>query len=167
MMRLVFAALAMSLTLAAAVRAEPLASPEGPVLVTVTGEIGRTNADGEARFDLAMLEALPGRETTSDTPWFDGPRSFEGPLLSALLEAVGARGRTLRVIALNDYAAEIPVEDVEAHPVILAVRMEGRLLSVRDKGPAFVIYPFDAAPELYNEMIFGRSVWQVVRIEVF
>ena len=39
-------------------------------------------------------------------------------------------------------------------------------MSVRDKGPIFVIYPFDEAPELYNETYFGRSVWQAVSVEV-
>lgn len=167
MIRVIVIALGLILGLSAEVGADPLAQPAGRVLVTVSGAIGRTNAEGEARFDLAMLETLPGRRTTTDTPWYDGPRTFSGPLLSALLEAVEAGGRTLRVVALNDYAADIPVEDVKASPVILATRIDDTPLSVREKGPAFVIYPFDLDPTLYNEMIFGRSVWQVVRIEVF
>ena len=40
-------------------------------------------------------------------------------------------------------------------------------MSVRDKGPLFVIYPFDEAPELNNETYYGRSAWQVKSIEVF
>jgi len=167
MIRVLVVALALVLGLSSAPQAEPLAQPQGPVLVTLAGAIGRTNVEGEARFDLEMLEALPGRSTTAATPWYEGARTFSGPLLSALLEAAGAEGRTLRVTALNDYAAEIPMADVQAHPVILATRIDGKPLSIRDKGPAFVIYPFDLDPQLYNEMIFGRSVWQVVRIEVF
>ena len=35
-----------------------------------------------------------------------------------------------------------------------------------DKGPLFVIYPFDLDSNLYNEVIFGRSVWQVASVTV-
>ncbi len=115
---------------------------------------------------MAMLEALPKRVTTINTPWYDSKKTFEGPLGSALLDAVGAKGKTLRVVALNDYAAEIPVEDFRNWPVILASKLDGKPMSVREKGPLFVIYPFDAEPSLYNEKYFNRSVWQVKAIEV-
>jgi hypothetical protein len=143
-----------------------LAAPEGRVVLTVTGDIENTNSEAGAVFDLEMLEALPGRETVVETPWYEDVQRFSGPTLRALLEAVGATGDTLEVIALNDYSSEIPVTEIEQYPVILATRKGGEVMSVREKGPAFVIYPFDIAPELYNEKTFGRSVWQVTRIEV-
>ena len=43
---------------APAVADEPLAKPTGPVILTVTGAIGRTNAPGKAEFDMQMLQAL-------------------------------------------------------------------------------------------------------------
>ena len=49
---------------------------------------------------------------------------------------------------------------------ILATRMDGQLMSVRDKGPLFLIYPFDLDSGLYNEKYFARSVWQIKEIEV-
>ena len=58
------------------------------------------------------------------------------------------------------------MEDFANYPVILATRLDGAEMSVRDKGPIFVIYPFDDAPELNNETYFGRSAWQVKSIEV-
>lgn len=161
--RLTVAALLALPSLAAAMGLPPAS---GPVVLTVTGDIARTNAGPAAEFDLAMLEALATRETVTQTPWYDGIRSFSGPLMSAVMEAVGARGEALRVIAINDYAVDIPVTDGMDWPVIFATRIDGRPLSVRDKGPLFVIYPFDEQPDLYNEMYFGRSVWQVTRVEV-
>lgn len=160
-------ALTFATALPATVMAGELPTPTGPVVLVVTGAIENTNADGAAHFDLAMLEALAGRETVIETPWYSGRKSFSGPLISALLEEVGASGETLRVTALNEYSADLPRTDVDDYPVILATRMDGETMSVRMKGPIFVIYPFDVAPELYNEMIFGRSVWQVDAIEVF
>jgi hypothetical protein len=161
----IFAAAAALAFVAPAVAGD-LAAPAGPVILTITGNITNTNVDGTAQFDLAMLEGLEQGTTVTATPWYEGPKSFTGPLLSAVLKAAGADGTMMTVLALNDYATEIPISDVTSYPVILASRLDGEELSVRDKGPLFVIYPFDLAPELYNEVYFGRSAWQVKSIEI-
>jgi len=158
--------MALALALAGAAVAQPLSTPAGPVILTVSGAVTQTNGDGVALFDLAMFEALPQRETRTSTPWYEGPQVFTGPQLSDLMAAVGAEGSALRIVAVNDYAATMPWADITASPVILAVRHNGETMSVRDKGPLFVIYPFDEQPELANEMFYSRSVWQVVAIEV-
>jgi hypothetical protein len=146
--------------------AGPLERPTGPVVLTISGNVVHTNADGVAEFDLAMLERLQQRSATMDTPWTEKSTAFEGPLLAAVLEAAGASGAMLKVTALNDYAAEVPIEDATTIETMLATRMNGEIMSVRDKGPLFLIYPFDNRPDLYNEKYFSRSVWQIKEIEV-
>ncbi|MFK7878160.1 hypothetical protein [Roseobacter sp.] len=148
------------------VAATELPQPQGDVILTVTGNISITNGNGEAQFDRAMIEALEHRETQTNTPWYDDSHTFSGPLGQAILEAVGAAGQTLRVVALNDYSADLPISDLETHPVILATHLDQEQLGIREKGPFFLIYPFDENPELFNEVYFGRSVWQITRIEV-
>lgn len=143
-----------------------LPAPTGEVILTLSGAVSATNAGGAVDFDLPMLDALPQRSTVTATPWHEGRPTFSGPLLSAVLDAAGAEGGTLRLVALNDYAAEMPRSDALDIPVILATRIDGQEISVRDKGPIFVIYPFDEQPELFNEIYFNRSVWQVATIEV-
>lgn len=141
--------------------AQAPAPPTGTVVLTVT------TADGtQVAFDQAMLDALPQQETITRTPWHDGQQVFSGPLFKAVLAAAGAEGETATVVAINDYAADLPRADIETIPVILATRRNGDLMSVRENGPIFVIYPFDAQPELFNEVYFGRSVWQVKAITV-
>lgn len=154
------------LLLGSTVSADELSQPQGDVILTVTGDISVTNRNGEAQFDRAMIEELEQRTTQTGTPWYDNSHAFSGPLGQALLEAVGAQGQTLRIIALNDYSADVPVADFETYPIILATHIDGDQLSVRQKGPFFLIYPFDESPELFNEVYFGRSVWQITRIEV-
>lgn len=146
--------------------AHELPLPSGPVVLTVSGRIASTNVDGKAMFDLAMLDGLEQHTTITETPWHDGTQRFSGVLISSLLKAIGARGSEVTVTALNAYFADIPMTDFSHDPVILASRINGELLSVRDKGPLFVIYPFDGNSELHNEVHFGRSVWQVTSIEV-
>lgn len=159
-----FAGLIMVLALAMGASAPVRAAGE-PVILTVTGLIGEGRAGG-VDFTRADLEALGVTTIETATPWHEGRPKFDGVLLSRLLAKVGATGKTLKVSALNDYAAELPVEDAERYGPILAFRQNGEALTIRSKGPLFVIYPFDRNPELRNEAIYTRSVWQVRRIEV-
>lgn len=154
------------LLFASAARADDLPLPQGEVILTVSGNITRTNGEGVARFDRAMLENLEQATITATTPWFDDVHDFSGPLGAALMEAVGAQGDTLRVIALNDYAATVPTADLRDLGVVLATHLDAQIMSVRDKGPLFLIYPFDDNPDLFDETYFGRSVWQIARIDV-
>jgi hypothetical protein len=147
--------------------ADSLAAPTGKVVLEVSGKIANTNDGSTADFDIEMLNALAGRTTVTHSPWYDGTRSFNGPLGASLLAAVGASGTTLKVTALNDYVTEIPVSDFLDHPVILATTLDGEPMSVREKGPIFVIYPFDEQPALNNETYYGRSAWQVKSIEIY
>ena len=146
--------------------AQELPEPEGAVILTVSGNITVTNGDGTARFDRPMLEALEQRTTTTSTPWFDGIHDFSGPLGQAILDRVGANGKTIRVTALNDYGSLVPTQDFRDFELVFATHVDQRELSVREKGPLFLIYPFDERPELFDEVYFSRSAWQIDRIEV-
>lgn len=142
-----------------------LDAPTGPVVLTVKGAISNTNAGDTAQFDLAMLEKLKGRKGEMETPWTEGKVTFEGPLLREILNAAGATGANLKVRALNDYAADVPAEDAKLD-TILATKLNGKAMSIRDKGPLMLVYPFDLDAGLYNEKYFSRSVWQIKEIEV-
>ncbi len=153
--------------LSSAALADGLSTPTGPVVLQVTGAIANTNDGQAADFDFSMLNGLSSRVTKTSSPWYDTAETFSGPLGAALLGAVGAKGTMLKVTALNDYVTEIPVGDFKDYPVILATALDGKPMSVRDKGPIFIIYPFDEKPELNNETYYGRSAWQVKSIEVY
>lgn len=147
-------------------RAWALQPPAGPVVLEVHGRVGRLNQGGCACFDMAMLAALPQVSFQASTPWYAGPRRFTGPLLRDVLAAAGARGERLRLRALNDYRVDLPWEDAERHGPIVARLLDGVPMAVRDKGPLFLIYPFDDRPELRSAVYFSRSAWQLWKIEV-
>ncbi|MDI5921198.1 molybdopterin-dependent oxidoreductase [Halomonas sp. LR5S13] len=147
--------------------ASPLPTPKGTVLLTLSGDIANANVGDEAHFDRAMLQALPTRVIETHTPWHRDRGRYEGPLVRALLEAVGADDvEQVRIRALNHYEAEVPVSDFRRHDVILAMTRDGESLTIREYGPLFVLYPFDEHPELLTEAIRFRSVWHVERIIV-
>jgi len=143
-----------------------LAVPTDKPILTITGKIGTTNKDDAAQFDRAMLEALGMVTVETTTPWYNGPVKFEGVSLDKLMKQVGATGERVSVVALNDYSSEIPIEDFSKYGVILALKRNGEYMPVRDKGPLFIIYPFDSNPELKSQTFYGRSVWQVAKIVV-
>ena len=143
-----------------------LPAPTQPVILTVTGKIANRNQAEAAIFDAAMIAKLPTQEFTTWTPWFKEPMTFRGPLLQTLLDAVGAQGQTLQMVALNDYAVNVPVSDAREFGPLLATHIDGKVLGVRDKGPLFLIYPFDAKPETRADQYYGRSIWQITRITV-
>ncbi|SIN77374.1 molybdopterin-dependent oxidoreductase [Vannielia litorea] len=166
MLRRFIPSLAIAAFAALPLAAQELAAPEGEVILTLSGEIATTNAGDTAQFDLAMLEALGTETIETTTIWTEGTNTFEGVSLKALAEAAGFEGGTLRATAINDYAVEIPVTDaVEGGPIV-AYRMNGAEMSVRDKGPLWIVYPYDASAEYRTEVIYSRSIWQLDRIVV-
>jgi hypothetical protein len=166
-MRLFALAFALVAALAMPAPRAGLAAGEVEALLVVTGRIApELAAKGGARFDREALEALPQHEIRTSTPWTDGVSAFEGPLLCDLLERLGADGTVLHARALNDYAVDIPVEDCERYPVILALTRDGQPLSRRDMGPIWIVYPRDDYPELQLETINARWVWQLTELEV-
>jgi hypothetical protein len=165
--RAVFAAIfggvmLISVNFAAAALDQPKAAP----ILTVSGKISVANKDGAAQFDRDMLEAIGMVSFQTQTPWYKEPVKFEGVPLAKVMAAVGASGDRVAAIALNDYSAEIPMEDIKKYNVILALKRDGEYMSVREKGPIFVVYPFDSDPELKNQKYYSRSVWQVAKLEV-
>lgn len=86
--------------------------------------------------------------------------------MSRLMDFVGAKGTGVTVKALNDYVTEIPMEDFTKYPVILALKRDGVYMPVKDKGPLFIVYPYDSNPDLKHQRFYSRSAWQVAQIIV-
>ena len=146
--------------------AHALQAPQGKVLLSISGQITQTNAAGRADFDMAMLAALPQHTFTTSTPWFTGPKKFTGPLLRDVLAAVGGQGKPLKAAALNNFKIDIPADDAVQFPMIVARLMDGKPMSIRDKGPLFIVYPYDTDIELRSTRYYNRSAWQLRAIEV-
>jgi hypothetical protein len=140
-------------------------APAGKVVLTINGKLGN-GAEGHVDFDMAMLEKLPQHSFTTATPWYPQAKTFTGPLLRDVLAAAAAKGTTLRFVALNDYKIDMPAEDADRYGVIVARLLDGQPMAVREKGPLFVVYPYDSKAELRSERYYSRSAWQLRTIDV-
>lgn len=150
----------------APVAAHALDVTTGKVVLTLSGNVTQPNAGARADFDMAMLEKLPQRSFKTATPWYPEPKTFTGPLLRDVLAAAGAKGALLRAVSLNEYKIEIPSEDATRHDMIVARLLDGQPMAVREKGPLFIVYPFDSQAELRSERYYSRSAWQLRTLEV-
>ena len=103
--------------------------------------------------------------TTND--YVDTATTFQGPRLRAVLEPLNVGpDASLKMVALNDFSSNVPAVDAFEYDVILAVLRDGEPMSVRDKGPIWVIYPMDDHAELRDEAFNGRLVWQLKTIAI-
>ena len=157
-------ALLCALTLSSAALALD-APKERPILV-ISGKITTKNAGEVARFDMKMIEALPQHSFTTSTPWFDRPVKFTGPLLADVLAAVKASGSNVGAVAINDYRITIPAADAAKFQVIVARLIDDKPIPVREKGPLFVVYPFDSSAELRTSTYYERSIWQLKALDI-
>ncbi|WP_246248937.1 molybdopterin-dependent oxidoreductase [Chelativorans alearense] len=163
-----FLCLAILLTGLLAARSEnhQLPSPTEQPILTIEGNIGVTNVGDKALFDRPMLEEIGMTTVETTTPWFDGRVKFEGVPVDRLMEVVAADGTEVVAVALNDYRTTIPLADFRKYEVILALKRDGEYMSVSDKGPLFIVYPFDSDPDLDSQRYYARSVWQLARLIV-
>ena len=128
-------------------------------LLTVVGP------DSTQTYDQTALQAFGPVSFATSTIWTEGQPTFTGIPLQTILTDAGIDEGTVSAVAINDYAVQIPVDEVTADYPIVAFQQDGQAMSVRDKGPLWVIYPYDSDPALQSEVTYARSIWQLVRIE--
>ncbi|KJZ21033.1 oxidoreductase [Loktanella sp. S4079] len=165
LLRAIVHACVISLLIPLYAAAEEFGLPEGEVVLTVSGEIEKTNVDDTAQFDMDMLMALESEIIETSTIWTEGVLTFEGVPLHVLIDHLGVSEGVLRASAINDYTIEIPVEDAVIGGPMVAYKLNDALMSVRDKGPLWIVYPYDDSDDYRSEVIYSRSIWQLDRIE--
>ena len=143
-----------------------LAAPQDEVLLTLSGNITGKNTDGVFKLDRDQLLQFPQRIIRTETRWTEGMNAFKGPLVRDVLAAVGATGKLVTAEAANEYKIEIPFADFDSFDVILAIENNGEPLTIRSKGPVWVIYPWSEDEALKNGTYYSRAIWQLVKFDV-
>jgi len=165
MFRALFHSFIVTLFATLSATADTLPAPQGEILLTVSGNVTVKNTPNAAAFDFELLSQFEPTRIETTTIWTEGVQVFEGVSLATLVDALGVQGETLRATAINDYAVEIPLSDAVQGGPILAYLLDGKEMSVRDKGPLWIIYPYDKEAKFRTEVIYSRSIWQLNRLE--
>ena len=119
-----------------------------------------------AAFSMKFLKSLPQRTFVAQTPWYKDSVKFTGPLLRDVLAAAKIKGSVIHATALDEYRTSIPFSDALDYDVILAHQMNGETLTAKNKGPLFIVYPYDSKPELQTVRFYERSIWQLKSLQV-
>lgn len=152
-------AILLSVSLLAAV---PALAQDAPLLTV--------DSHGESRsYDLDSLKALGESEFESTTIWTEGAHRFTGVPLAAILADSGiATGPGVEgevtATAINDYAISIPLREIDDAIPLVAYYMDGEEMSVRDKGPLWIVFPYDSDKRYQTEVVYSQSIWQLDRI---
>ncbi len=172
---------------AAAATATPCAATSGPVLLTLTGAIGKGNRGAldpaldqmmfkqklqfsrAHTFDFAALTALP-QQTIKPTLEYDGkPHTLSGPLLTDVLAATGARpGSDALLRAIDGYAVLLPAADAKKYRFIIATHIDGHPLPLGGLGPLWAVYDADRFPDMLERPLAARFAlcpWGLYHIE--
>lgn len=134
-------------------------------VLSVYGDVDQASG-GTWAFSIEDLQALPTESFQTETIWTEGAQTFVGVPLHHLLSHVGAQDGSLQATAVNDYAVSIPTSDAVPNGPIVAYLRNGEAMSLRDKGPLWIVYPFEDNPSYKTEEFYSRSIWQLDRIEV-
>jgi len=160
-----------------------LAADNGPVALTITGEVKTPNRGGydaetdkflgffEIEFDraftfsLADLQALSAVTIKADFPKGGAIHSFTGPLLADVLAAAGATGDEVTVQALDGYAVATPMEEMIAQGAVVAYQRNGKIFGIGDFGPTQIVFPRAEREEL-ADMSDDNWIWSIFHIQV-
>jgi hypothetical protein len=159
--RLLSLAIAMALLCLAAGAADAQSKLPKP-----SGQVILSDGMNWVQFDRAMLERLPQSRLETNTPWTEGPQSFEGIRLVELLRLLEAGGKEITISALNDYSVTMNLQRYAPFGPLLAMRHNGEPMRIADKGPIWLVFPQDDFPELDQAQVHDLWVWQIHEIVV-
>lgn len=118
-----------------------------------------------AELSMSDLDAMDQTTYVTANAFLESPAKFSGPLLRDVLALYNLTvSDEITITALNDYSIQIPFSDALDHEVILATKLDDKVMSVRDKGPIWLMYPVSKKPEIDNTIYESRMIWQMISI---
>jgi hypothetical protein len=119
-----------------------------------------------AQFTLEQLLQLPQHEIRTNLPWADTAHTYKGPYLEDVLALANVSGHWITMYALDRYQIDYNFDRIKKYKPILALTVDRKRLTIRTKGPIWVILPMDDYAELDAAVYHDYMVWQLVKINV-
>jgi hypothetical protein len=163
----------------------------GPVLLTISGAVGKTNRGAldpaldqmmvkhgvqfakAFAFDSTALHRLPAI-TIKPTLEYDGKvHALAGPLMSVVLAAAGVDAASasvqLGLRAVDGYNVAISTADARRYRMIVATHADGKPLALGGLGPQWAVYDADTIAPFKDKPLkerFGLCPWGLYHIDV-
>lgn len=131
-------------------------------------EVHKKNSDVVFQVTRSVADKMTAHEFKAYLPGGEGKvQVAKGPLVRDILAAAGiTAGERIWVKALDGYELDLPFSDAQNFDMIAATSVDGKVLSVRDRGPAWIVYPNIDKPELNDALYEARSVWQLKELTI-
>lgn len=166
----------------------PAASLRGPALLTLTGNLGKTNRGGfdpvldqmmgkqklafekAYAFDFAALAAMKAATIQPTLEYDKQPHKLAGPLLADVLAQAGVAGDgKVAMRAIDGYAPTISMADLRKYRFIVATHLDGKPMPLGGLGPLWAVYDADRFPEMAAKPVdqrFALCPWGLYHIDV-
>ncbi|MBT3140445.1 molybdopterin-dependent oxidoreductase [Falsiruegeria litorea] len=135
-------------------------------ILTVSGLPVASGSEATVEFELEELRRIGEITFSTTTPWTEGEQTFTGVPLATFVSSLDLKAGVLKATAVNDYAVEIPVSEALFDGPIIAYLKNDERMSIREKGPLWLVYPYDSDAKFRTEIVYSRSIWQLDRIVV-
>lgn len=145
------------------------AQAQQPNVLSVLGDI---KLDGhqyhQLDFTLDELQALPQAEINTITPWTTESHRYRGVDLVLWFNQLfeNRRINSITLEALNNFSVTVDWSKIKSFTPVLAWQDNGKVMSRRDKGPLWLMLPFDRVPKLQQAEFLHFMAWQIRVIRV-
>ncbi len=135
----------------------------GDALLTVTGDIGKTNSGDNYVFDEARFEEH-SVDLVIDDVWMGDGQEYKGILLSDIIDIVkpGSGVTTIQVIAVDGKSADVAIEDAKNMEILMVHYLSGVPLGEDLGGPVKIAFGADAQ-EVYPDESW---MWWVAELKL-
>lgn len=145
----------------------PIPQPAGnleQVLIVQTDPNSNCGAK-KLTFSAKQLQALPQISFKTKHTWANTAQEFSGPLLADVLKQTCANARDIYLRSLDKYSVMVDFQSIAKYQPILALKINGQALTIREKGPVWLMIDTDRykIPPRSLDTIF---VWQLYYIHV-
>ncbi|QEA13497.1 molybdopterin-dependent oxidoreductase [Comamonas flocculans] len=178
------------LPLASRAAPAPGTTPANPTLLTVSGDIARSNRgpldpvmdqmmfkhgiqfQRAWSFDALALRKLAAQSIRTTLEYDGKKHTLLGPRLSDVLMVAGVRdaeGVQLGLRAVDGYRAPVSLRQVRQWNMLVALEMDGKPLALGGLGPQWAVYDADQLAEFRDKPLaerFAACPWGLYSIEV-
>lgn len=145
----------------------PIPQPPGnpDKLLIVNTDPSTSCGPKELIFSEQQLQALPQKTFTTKHTWWTSAQEFSGPLMVDAIKQVCPSAEKIYLRSLDQYSVMVDLTKVAKYEPILALKIDGKPLTIREKGPIWVMIDTDGF-KLPVRSLDNMFVWQLYYIRV-